>query len=142
MEVLLGNGANIFLKNAVDESYALLLAIGGSDAYGGSSSPPPVLRKDPATWLRMCHNRAAALGKRRSQGSKPKKSHEELLAAGFSVEQATHYSQSYEKAKQRQQWLHAWDASMPPNSRQTFGLHGASGSGARVPLPPLARMPR
>lgn len=133
MEVLLGNGANIFLKNAVDESYALLLAIGGSDAYGGSSNPPPVLRKDPATWLRMCHNRAAALGKRRSQGSKPKKSHEELLAVGFSVEKA------YEKAKQRQQWLHAWDASMPPNNRQTFGLHGASRSGARVPLPLLAR---
>ena len=45
-------GPIVFFKNAVDESYALLLAIGGSDAYGGSSNPPPVLRKDPATWLR------------------------------------------------------------------------------------------
>ncbi|CAL1158997.1 unnamed protein product, partial [Cladocopium goreaui] len=36
-----------------------------------------------------------------------------LLAAGFSVEQAAYYSQSYEKAKQRQQWLHAWDAARP-----------------------------
>ena len=100
----------------------------------------PVLRKDPQTWLRLCQNRANALGKKFAQEKDVEpKTQEQLLAAGLTAAQAAYYLRSYSQAKARREWLRTWDASMPPTIWQTFGIRHAPRAGVRIPLPPMSR---
>ena len=106
------------------------------DVLGGAEDAEPILRKDPATWLRVCRNRAVALAKRHAtQDDQPPNTFAELVRQGLSREQAACYVESHAKAKGRQTWHRKWDASMPPMVRQTFGVTGSMRKGVRIPLP-------
>ena len=106
----------------------------GNDASSGGGT---LASMDSMRWVRLCQNRAKALGKKRKACDHLKDiDHDRLVAKGLTASEIERMSARKQEGLMRRCWHQVWEESMPTCLHQSFkGSSSSLAQGVRLPLP-------